>query len=463
MEPLSPRNPIPLRTGNDPLHRDDRWALVERVAASQIFQKAPKLREFLLYVCENTLRHHVEDVREQQVGVQVFHRRPDYNMSEDSIVRVQARELRKRLALYFETDGKDESLVISIPKGAYVPIFAPRGSAIHEAVAGEVSTVLEADEHPAGAPGPVPASRLNRPRLIASALLIAIAGWAVGILFPLRQGRNPSAAAVQKDYSFYEQMLGPMGRDGKDTLIVLSNPKLILYEGFKEVPQSVLKHGRIIPVPPALDQLLAPARNLGEEPGAKTYITILDDTYTGIGEAACAFNVGRLMQSLNRSVRLTQGRFLNWDVAKQQHLIVLGGPGINNWTHENILSPNFIFCESGIRNAAPLPGEETIYRTTPDTAGHSMIDYGVVSMSTSASGSRVLVLAGREVGGTHGAGDFFVNPEKMRAAYEKLKAIHPQSPFPSNWEVLIRVNVRENIPVETTFVTCRAYPSARQK
>jgi hypothetical protein len=78
-------------------------------------------------------------------------------------------------------------------------------------------------------------------------------------------------------------------------------------------------------------------------------------------------------------------------------------------------------------------------------------------MSTSASGSRVLIIAGRQVAGTHGAGDFFANPEKIRAAYDKFRAIHATAPFPSNWEILIRVKVGENIPVETAFVTCRAH------
>ena len=463
MQPIIPKIPIVRRTEDVPLRHDERWALVERVAASQILQKSPKLREFLLYVCETTLRNHLEDVREQQIGVHVFNRRPDYNMSEDSIVRVQARELRKRLAFYFDTDGKDEPLVISIPKGAYIPVFAPRGRVIHELVAGEIHADLGAEEHPAGTPGSVLASRFGWPLLIVGILMAVMMGWIAGTWFPLHQERVPSVAAVPKDYSFYEQMLGSMGRDGKDTLIVLSNPKLILYEGLTEVSRPQLEHGTLIPVPPALDQLLAPARNNFDKPSAKTYIMITADTYTGIGEAACAYNVGRLMQSLNRSVRLTQGRFLNWESARREHLIVLGNPAINMWTNENIPSPNFVFVESGIRNAAPLPGEETIYRTTPDAAGHSLIDYGVISMSTSASGSRVLVLAGREVSGTHGAGDFFANPEKMSAAYEKLKASHPRSPFRSNWEIHIRVNVGENIPVDTAFITCRVYPSARQK
>lgn len=461
MEPLIAKNSHAARAEDEALRHDPRWALVERVAASPALQKAPKLREFLLYVCETTLKNHVEDVREQQIGVCVFNRRPDYNMSDDSIVRVQARELRKRLALYFETDGKDEPVVFSIPKGRYIPVFAPRGTAIHEVLAAEACTASDAEEHAGAVPIPAPSRRPGLALQIVGGLLLAVVGWLAGMLFPVLQRIVPLGAVLRNDNAFYEAMLGSMGRDGKDTLIVLSNPRVILYSGRRDVPKQLLDSGTLISVPPALDRLLAPARNLGEEPDAKKYIQILGDTYTGIGEAACAYNLGRSMQSMNRSVRLTEGRFLNWDAAKQQHLIVLGSPAINNWTHENVSTPNFIFVERGIRNVAPRSGEEKEYWTKEDPAIRVSVDYGVISMSTSASGSRVLTLAGRAVSGTHGAGDFFVNPEKMKPVYERLKATNPKGAFPSNWEVLIRVDVRENIPVDASFVTCRANPSAR--
>ena len=106
-----------------PIAENEYGQLVERVSDSSGFKKSPRIRDFLLYVCENALKNNLQDVREQQIGVRVFNRRPDYNMSEDSIVRVEARELRKRLAAYFAGEGKDESVVIEIPKGGYVPVF----------------------------------------------------------------------------------------------------------------------------------------------------------------------------------------------------------------------------------------------------------------------------------------------------------------------------------------------------
>jgi len=64
------------------------------------------------------------------------------------------------------------------------------------------------------------------------------------------------------------------------------------------------------------------------------------------------------MFSLGRSVRLTQGRFLNWDAAMKENLIVLGNPDINAWTHSNLLSSNFVSrgTESIIPNLYPVKG-----------------------------------------------------------------------------------------------------------
>jgi hypothetical protein len=65
-------------------------------------------------------------ITEQQIGVHVFGWRPDYNPGEDSIVRSQARFLRGKLESYFSSEGADEPIHITIPKGTYVPLFEPR-------------------------------------------------------------------------------------------------------------------------------------------------------------------------------------------------------------------------------------------------------------------------------------------------------------------------------------------------
>ncbi len=100
--------------------------LIRRVETSKSFEKSPRLRAFLSYVCQCALNEQPESATEQQIGIHVFNRTPGYNPSEDNVVRSQARLLRWKLEQYFAGEGKDEPLIISIPKGQYLPIFEER-------------------------------------------------------------------------------------------------------------------------------------------------------------------------------------------------------------------------------------------------------------------------------------------------------------------------------------------------
>ncbi|MGE5487399.1 MAG: malectin domain-containing carbohydrate-binding protein [bacterium] len=106
-----------------------REELARRVAASSTFEKSPRLRAFLQYVCTCALENRPEAATEQQIGINVYDRPPGYNPNEDNIVRSQARLLRMKLEHYFATEGKDEPIVITIPKGRYLPVFEPRAPA----------------------------------------------------------------------------------------------------------------------------------------------------------------------------------------------------------------------------------------------------------------------------------------------------------------------------------------------
>ena len=73
---------------------DVRWELAQRVAASTLFKKSPRLRQFLLFVAERSVAGHAADISEYEIGWKVFERGPNYNPVDDSIVRSAARQLR---------------------------------------------------------------------------------------------------------------------------------------------------------------------------------------------------------------------------------------------------------------------------------------------------------------------------------------------------------------------------------
>lgn len=104
----------------------EREELVHRVASSSTFERSPRLRAFFLHVCRCALDNKPEGATEQQVGICVYDRPPGYNPNEDNIVRSQARLLRLKLEHHFANEGKDEAIVITIPKGRYLPVFETR-------------------------------------------------------------------------------------------------------------------------------------------------------------------------------------------------------------------------------------------------------------------------------------------------------------------------------------------------
>lgn len=445
---------------------DERAALIERVALSQTFRKSQKLREFFQFVCDCAIRHgDCMEVKEQQIGVHVFHRNPDYNTSEDSIVRVSARELRRRLASYFETEGKSEPIVITIPKGGYLPLFVPAGSLAHKEHESEPTQLSEAELTCASDVTAGPGSVKHRHPFIwavagLGGVFLFAGGWLIGTAM-----NKPSAAfshgiTTQQSNSFYDALLGPMGRDGNDTFLVLSNTRLLYFGPYR--PLNANSSGNtLITLPPELRTELADATGLGKDPSEPFNLMLVGNGYTEIGEAASAFHIGRMMLAMGRSIRLTQGRFLNWDTAMRENLIVVGKPDINDWTHSNLASSNFIMAPHGVRNSAPLPGEKAFYQVSVDAMNNTTEDYGVIGMSTTASGSRVLTLAGRTPAGTYGTGDFFTNPDKMKIVYEKLSSMKSGKTFPQNWESLIRISVREDIPVDTTLLAVRVTDAPR--
>ncbi len=106
---------------------DAQRAELQAVLSSDLFARAPTLAHLLSYLCEKTFAGESHQVKEYSIAVDVFGRRESFDQDADSIVRVQANRLRKRLAQYYETEGASHRIHISIPVGQYVPVFEEKG------------------------------------------------------------------------------------------------------------------------------------------------------------------------------------------------------------------------------------------------------------------------------------------------------------------------------------------------
>lgn len=99
---------------------------LQQILHSPIFSRSKELCRFLRFAVDQKLRNRSVRLKEYLIGVTVFQRGETFNPSTDPIVRVQARRLRSKLTLYYETEGREDSVVIELPSGGYVPVFRMR-------------------------------------------------------------------------------------------------------------------------------------------------------------------------------------------------------------------------------------------------------------------------------------------------------------------------------------------------
>jgi hypothetical protein len=148
----------------------------EAVLGSRLFTRSPAVLRLAQYVGEKYFSGEAETVKEYTIAVDLFGRPEDFDPKQDSIVRVEAYRLRKKLDEYYKTEGREHTLRFTLEPGQYVPRFV----ALH------ADTGLEAP-----APLPALAFRIENPPperkraarwqlrgiLIAATLVICVSGY----------------------------------------------------------------------------------------------------------------------------------------------------------------------------------------------------------------------------------------------------------------------------------------------
>lgn len=102
---------------------EEERAELRAVLQSHLFTRSPALSHLLSYLCEKTFAGESGQIKEYSVGLDVFDRHDSFDQDTDSIVRVQANRLRKRLGEYYAAEGAAHPIHITIPVGQYIPVF----------------------------------------------------------------------------------------------------------------------------------------------------------------------------------------------------------------------------------------------------------------------------------------------------------------------------------------------------
>lgn len=140
---------------------------VREITESPTFKGSRRGQQFLRYVVEKVIEGRSDQLKERNLGVELFGRTPSYDTGEDAIVRVTASDVRKRLHQYYAGCGFTSSVRIELPSGSYIPEFR------------EVAPEL-IPEPPALPPRAVPAEPARRQWRLLLIVLCAVAAVLLG-------------------------------------------------------------------------------------------------------------------------------------------------------------------------------------------------------------------------------------------------------------------------------------------
>lgn len=140
---------------------------LQSLGESGFFDPHSNMWRLLEYVCSEYFAGQGDQLKEYSIAVAVFGKSEDFDKKRDSIVRVEAHRLRKRLDQYYRTEGANRPVMIVIPPGQYAPSFLIR----------------HADPSPQLPPPPAVAiAKSDAPRWLAGAigliLVLTLLGWA---------------------------------------------------------------------------------------------------------------------------------------------------------------------------------------------------------------------------------------------------------------------------------------------
>lgn len=152
-----------------PQDRSAQFAEAERAELERLVEalaRWPRLSALLRYMGEKYFSGDVEQLNEYNIATEVLGRsKTVFNAAEDAIARVETHRLRKRLAVFYETEGRDHPIQVTLPAGSYVPAFIQKPA-----------TATPASEEPS--PKPVPAERASLWRwrywALAASLVLAV-------------------------------------------------------------------------------------------------------------------------------------------------------------------------------------------------------------------------------------------------------------------------------------------------
>jgi hypothetical protein len=402
-----------------------------QITGSVAFKGSRRSQQFLLFVVDNALAGHFDELKERTLGNKLFGREPSYNTADDAIVRVTACDVRKRLSHFYSDFGVHSEFRIELPLGSYIPEFQMLSPVLSDPLPVEAPTSqaptsqVTADETKPARPNRVPLLRI----IYGLAAVIVCGALWLGLRNKLSQdSKSP-------EHQLPWSAVIPQNRH---THVIFCDPEIVSIQKLSGHTLSLSDYANqhYWPSP----ELMTPEQNWLANSSTLRGVSVSSvDTTILLEIAGLGFRhpLHDVETHTARGVRLA-------DFKTEDSFVLLGSPRSNPWVQlfQNQLDLTFEFDEARkaeyIRNKRPANGESPTY--IPTAAGWDTGQaYGIIALVGNPNQSgQVLIVAGSNAEATEAAGKMATNVPLL-AQTLKNHGIAPGGP-PRHFEILLQVS-----------------------
>ena len=451
--------PISFETEQESTSSEDLQGQVDRISESRVFEHSQTLQRLLRYLAAKSIEAPGEQIKEYTIGVEALERRPSFDPRDDTIVRVQVHRLREKLLDYYKDEGLRDLILVTIPKGRYLPIFERRAAVnVFPPSSTPPVEIPIAEERPdppvmPGVPLPLnaapqcyglmedplsaPAARRSGHFDLRYALAIALAVGCLAVGWWIRgeeinrigshEGVQNSSEATKEDpaQAFWSDILA---QDATPVIAFTSSLYLVdhLNDLFPYLQGAIDDRGA--PVDASL------ARRYASNPAliARAGNVYYESGYTGTGDLKGVALLERFFTRMGVTPTIKASRELTTEDFTNHTVIVLGSTFQNIAAEQLPSSGDFVFGKAEGRHEAwdreiinlhPRLTEAATYQTERDPVTDVLsADYSLVSVQPGIMPDRFIVtLAGLDTTGTEGAAIFATSTAGIQAIKSRSK------------------------------------------
>jgi hypothetical protein len=428
-------------------------AEIERILHSYTFRNSEVLRRLLRFLGEKSISGEADQLKEYTIGIDALGKPASYDPRQDSVVRIQVGRLRQKLAEYYRVEGKDNPVVIDLPKGHFKLSCEP-ASRRPEPLPQLEAVLHEEAKTPTAASAPALTWRWAA--ILLAALLVLTSAWAVYTSVRLSIERQFSAALrsiwAPELNELWKAFLVP----DRPLIVAVATPLFIGFQGTGFFRDQSINTWEDAQKSPKIESI----RKAFKSP------VIVPRYYVALGEISAVFRLGKILTAHPVNVSISRSTQISQQQLADSNVIFVGSPRVYGDQLRGLpVQLEFVMDEKGVRNLHPRSGEParlddhypSIFALQTSVPDNGEV-YALVTHAPGPLGSGdIESFSANHSPGTLAAVEWFTQPNLAKILVSRLRKANGE--IPRYFQIVLDVTYKDAVPTEVSYVMHRELQS----